>query len=129
MQRAGPHARAASAATTPGFAANPHSHTPNKMAGIQVKKLGALGTDANNGAGDGVKGWLISSIAAICDRIAAAGAFRQLIELPTAAKSARGARNFTDAASHSPCRTAARFLLSTSVTSQITPANSVDCHK
>jgi hypothetical protein len=92
-------------------------------------RLGAVGTETNNGAGTGgAKGWLICSTTDNCGRIAA-GALRHSKWLAMLTSSENGTRNFTEAASHSLCRTAARFLRSISVSRATKPEESVDCHK
>jgi hypothetical protein len=108
------------------FAANPHSQIPNKIIGSRLDVLG-FQTNGSGGARS-AKGSLTRATATIRDRTTV-GALRHSNELPTATKSAKGSKNFTDAATHSPCRTAARLRLSARVNAHATPANTVDCHK
>jgi hypothetical protein len=108
-------------------AANPLSHTPNSIPG---SRLVAIGTETNSGAGaGGANGWLIrSTITGNCGCTKPA-VLRHSTWLAILTNIENGTRNFTDAASHRPCRTAARFLFSVSVTTATTQKNSVDCHK
>jgi hypothetical protein len=58
-----------------------------------------------------------------------AGVVRHSIWLVMLTSSENGIRNFIDAASHSLCRTAARFFCKISISRATTPQNMVDCHK
>jgi hypothetical protein len=96
---------------------------------VAGSRLGAVGAETNSGGGVlGAKGWLICSTTDNCGG-AAAGALRHSTWPAMLTRIENGTRNFTDAASHSQCRTAARFLRSISVSKAATQANSVDCHK
>ena len=107
--------------------ATPTAQTANRSDGTEM-------TDGDGATGTGAmaanaRGTMTCSIATEKLVAAIAGAERHSNRLPMAMSHDNGIRNFTDAASHSQYRTAARFFLSASVISAATAANSVDCQR
>ena len=79
------------------------------------------------------KGWLACSMVFSTTRAklepTGAAVFCRPNWLPANTRIEKGIRNFTDAASQSQYRTAARFFRSASVERPATTANRVDCHR
>src|SRR5215510_13058761 len=112
---------------TAAMIANPHAQTPRIAIGIQ-SRLRTAADAAGCGLSSG-KGWLTWSIADTAGGVAffAAGASSQ--RLPRLISRLNGNRNLSDAQSHSPKRTCARFLRKATVNSPAAAANTVDCQR
>jgi len=109
-------------------ATKPIPHTTQRAPGIQLtdEARAAAGTVKKE---TGAKGSLANSTTDDSPDPAIAGAVCHPKWLPTATRTEKGIRNFTDAASQIPYRICARFLLKASVSRAATAANSVDCHR
>src|SRR5262249_19652800 len=76
-----------------------------------------------------ISGWPTDSSMIVNRRPASAGSSQYPSTIPRRLRTAKGIRNFAEAANHNAYLTGARLLRSARVVSAHTTANAVDCHR